>query len=178
MSRLRVIPRRRRSSQSRAVVTGAGSGIGRAFAWELARRDGQVVCADIKGARAEQTAEAICSELGAKAIAVVCDVASLDDVVVLADTAAEWLSGPVDFVVNNAGVGVGGHPVGEIPISDWQWTMDVNLWGGHPRLSRFRSPAPGCGTGQHHQRRFGGQLRCGAKYGPVQRHQGRRARPH
>jgi NAD(P)-dependent dehydrogenase (short-subunit alcohol dehydrogenase family) len=36
---------------------------------------------------------------------------------------------PVDLVVNNAGVGIGGRPIGVIPIEDWHWTVGVNLWG-------------------------------------------------
>jgi NAD(P)-dependent dehydrogenase (short-subunit alcohol dehydrogenase family) len=116
---------RRRSYSSRAVVTGAGSGIGRAFALELARRGGQVVCADIDLMRAQETA----AQIGPRALAVACDVANYDDVVALAKQAEEFLNGPVDLVINNAGVGSGGKDVGELPIEDWQWVLGVNLFG-------------------------------------------------
>ena len=62
-----------------AVVTGAGSGIGAAFAVELARRGGAVVCSDIDEAAAARTADTIV-EQGAKAVAVRCDVSRFDDV--------------------------------------------------------------------------------------------------
>ncbi|HEY2834372.1 MAG TPA: SDR family NAD(P)-dependent oxidoreductase [Sporichthyaceae bacterium] len=116
---------RRRSHSARAVVTGAGSGIGRAFALELARRGGQVVCADIDVIRAQETA----AQIGPRALAVACDVAVYDDVVALAKQAEEFLCGPVDLVINNAGVGSGGKDVGELPIEDWQWVLGVNLFG-------------------------------------------------
>jgi NAD(P)-dependent dehydrogenase (short-subunit alcohol dehydrogenase family) len=116
---------RERSYSSRAVVTGAGSGIGRAFALELARRGGEVVCADIDLTRAQQTA----AQIGPRALAVACDVSSLHDVETLAKTAAEFLSGPVDLLINNAGVGSGGRDVGELPMDDWQWVLGINLWG-------------------------------------------------
>ncbi len=105
------------------MVTGAASGIGRAFAVELARRGGRVVCADIDVAGAQVTAKEI------DGLAVACDVSTLEDVEALAETATAWLGEPVDLVVNNAGVGAGGLPIGETTIDDWQWTVDVNLWG-------------------------------------------------
>ena len=62
-----------------AVVTGAGSGIGAAFAVELGRRGGAVVCSDIDEAAAQRTADAI-TEQGGKAVAIRCDVSQFDDV--------------------------------------------------------------------------------------------------
>ncbi len=117
----------KRSRQAKAVVTGAGSGIGRAFALEIAARGGQVVCADIRAELAEETVRLIGRLGGAHALA--CDVSRLADMETLADEAERLLGAPVDLVVNNAGVGIGGKPVGEIGIEDWQWTMGVNLWG-------------------------------------------------
>lgn len=111
-----------------AIVTGAGSGIGRAFALELARRGGRVVCADIQLANAQQTVELIEAEGGA-ATALACDVSQLDQVEALAEAAEHWLDGPAEVVINNAGVGAGGRPVGDTPIEDWHWVLGVNLWG-------------------------------------------------
>jgi len=116
------------SKGSRAVVTGAGSGIGRAFALELARRGGRVVCSDLNPATAEATAETI-REQGGHALAVPCDVSVLAQVEDLADRAQEWFGEAPTLVINNAGVGAGGKPVGEISMEDWHWVMGVNMWG-------------------------------------------------
>ncbi len=75
---------------SRAVVTGAGSGIGRAFALELARRGGRVVCADLDQAAAGATVDAIREQGGQEALAVHCDVSRLEQVEALAERAAQW----------------------------------------------------------------------------------------
>ncbi len=64
---------------------------------------------------------------GGQATARRCDVASEADMEALAAAAFEAL-GSVDLVINNAGVGVGG-PVGEIPLKDWAWIIDINLRG-------------------------------------------------
>lgn len=118
----------KRSHKACAVVTGAGSGIGEAFAHELARRGGRVVCSDINPVTAESTAEAIRANGGA-AVAFACDVSKLDQVERLVEQAEDWLGCPVDLVVNNAGVGAGGLNIGEISMEDWHWTMGVNMWG-------------------------------------------------
>jgi NAD(P)-dependent dehydrogenase (short-subunit alcohol dehydrogenase family) len=116
------------SSNAGAVVTGAGSGIGRAFATELARRGGRVVCSDLDLASAQETVARIAAE-GGVATAVRADVSQLDQVEALAADAERWLQSPIDVVVNNAGVGAGGSRVGETPIEDWHWVLGVNLWG-------------------------------------------------
>ena len=105
----------------RAVVTGAGSGLGRAFCLELHKRGARIVCADIDGALAQKTA----AEVGGAAV--VCDVARIEDVEALA-AAADRALGGVDLVINNAGVAVAGA-VGEVPLDDWRWITGVNLWG-------------------------------------------------
>lgn len=128
-----------------AVVTGAGSGIGRAFALEVVRRGGRVVCADISLERAQETVGLIMDMVAGKlknpdlvfveqAWAVKCDVSNLKDVEALADEAERIFGGTeiesaIDLVVNNAGVGAGGKPIGETSMEDWKWTIGVNLWG-------------------------------------------------
>lgn len=119
---------RKRSHQASAVVTGAGSGIGEAFALELARRGSRVVCADINLATAEATAATIRSS-GGEAMAVACDVSQLQQVEQLAEQSRQWFGDAPDLVINNAGVGAGGLAIGEIPMDDWHWVMAVNLWG-------------------------------------------------
>ncbi len=116
------------SHHASAVVTGAGSGIGAAFAVELARRGGAVVCSDIDEAAAAATVDRI-TEQGGKAIAVRCDVAQFDDVRDLAAQAQSWFGAAPTLVINNAGVGAGGATIGEMPLDDWHWTLDINLWG-------------------------------------------------
>ena len=115
----------RRTSNADAVVTGAGSGIGRAFAVEVARRGGRVVCADIDEVSAKETAETI----GDRALARRCDVADAGAVTELADAAEAWFGKPVDLVVNNAGIGAGGTVIGEMPLDLWRRTLEVNLSG-------------------------------------------------
>ena len=68
------------SHHARAVVTGAGSGIGAAFAIELARRGSRVVCSDIDEVAAKRTVSAI-ADIGGEAVAITCDVTQLDEVV-------------------------------------------------------------------------------------------------
>jgi len=116
------------SRGARAVVTGAGSGIGRAFANEIHRRGGAVVCADIDFVRAEESAVAIRSE-GGRAHAVQCDVSRIEEVEALAVAAEEFFGAPPSLIVNNAGVGVGGARIEDISMDDWHWIMGVNLWG-------------------------------------------------
>src|SRR5881227_2051171 len=116
------------SHHARAVVTGAGSGIGAAFAVELARRGSRVVCSDIDETAAKRTVTAI-TDRGGQAVAIACDVTQLDDVVGLATQSQSWFGAAPTLVINNAGVGSGGAPIGELPIEDWQWVLGINLWG-------------------------------------------------
>jgi NAD(P)-dependent dehydrogenase (short-subunit alcohol dehydrogenase family) len=118
----------RRTRDTHAVVTGAGSGIGRAFAVELAARGGRVVVSDISSGRAKET-EVLIRNAGGKALAAECDVTLIESVTALADVAEDWFGQHPDLVINNAGVGAGGTPVGETPLEDWQWVLGVNLWG-------------------------------------------------
>lgn len=112
----------------RAVVTGAGSGIGRAFALEIGRRGGRVVCADIAQERAEETV-ALLRQAGAEGCAVVADVASIASMQALADAAVAYFGEAPTLIVNNAGVGAGGTRIGDTPLDDWNWVLGVNLWG-------------------------------------------------
>ncbi len=110
----------------RVFITGAGSGLGRALALELAGRRARVLVGDVCDNGAAETVELVVAA-GGTAEAIHCDVSVLADVESAALRAfALW--GGVDLVVNNAGVAVGGL-VGEVPIADWRWIVDTNLWG-------------------------------------------------
>jgi short-subunit dehydrogenase len=119
---------KKESRRARAVVTGAGGGLGRAIAIELGRRGSKVVCADIDLEAVERTATDI-NKLGGTAHAVYCDVADRSQLEILAKDAEEMLGGPVTVLVNNAGVGIGGMPIGAIGHDNWDWTLGINLWG-------------------------------------------------
>lgn len=118
----------RRSQRADAVVTGAGSGIGRSFAIELARRGGRVVCADIDPVRAKETA-ALVGRAGGAALDVACDVSDEGQVRDLADCSENWFGNTASLVINNAGIGAGGNVIGATAMRDWRSTLSVNLWG-------------------------------------------------
>jgi NAD(P)-dependent dehydrogenase (short-subunit alcohol dehydrogenase family) len=120
--------RKRRSHRAAAVVTGAGGGIGAAFAVELARRDGRVVCSDIDELAAQRTVDAIADQ-GGTAIAMSCDVSRFEDVSRLAADSRDWFDAAPTLVINNAGVGAGGSAVGDFSLDDWSWVLGINLWG-------------------------------------------------
>jgi 2-hydroxycyclohexanecarboxyl-CoA dehydrogenase len=109
-----------------ALVTGAGSGIGRATALALARRGARVLCADIDAASAEKTAAA-CEENGGAAHAYEVDVADRTAMDALARTVAAD-HGPLDILLNNAGVGMSGRFT-TMSAEDWTWIRSINLDG-------------------------------------------------
>ena len=104
-----------------AVVTGAGSGIGRALSQALAREGMRIVAADIDETGLAETIK------GLDAIAVRTDVTDLAEVQALADRAWESF-GAVHVLCNNAGVAVWGG-LETATHRDWQWVLGVNLWG-------------------------------------------------
>jgi NAD(P)-dependent dehydrogenase (short-subunit alcohol dehydrogenase family) len=109
-----------------AVVTGAGSGIGRELALACAREGMSVVLADIDENGMQETALAV-AQLGARAESFRCDVSKASDVDLLAGRAWERF-GAVHLVFNNAGVAVSG-PAWTATLEDWQWTLGINLMG-------------------------------------------------
>jgi NAD(P)-dependent dehydrogenase (short-subunit alcohol dehydrogenase family) len=111
-----------------AVVTGAGSGIGRSIAVALADGGANVVVADIQEATAQEVAEEVRGR-GVRALAVTCDVSRHASVVRLADLAyAEF--GAVDVLCNNAGVSWRPYRnVMDATLDDWQFILGINLWG-------------------------------------------------
>ena len=110
----------------KAVVTGGGSGLGRAFCELLASHGAKIVVADIDEEGAQETISLV-QEAGAEALFVKTDVSIWDDVVALEKAASQFL-GDVDLVVNNAGVGARGATE-KISLEDWEWVLGINLWG-------------------------------------------------
>jgi NAD(P)-dependent dehydrogenase (short-subunit alcohol dehydrogenase family) len=107
-----------------AVITGGGSGIGRATALAFAREGTIPVIADIDAERAADVAREA-RELGVEAAGVPCDVTSDDDFARLRAVTLERF-GRVDIVMNNAGVIAIGRPE-SLPMDAWRHTIDVNL---------------------------------------------------
>jgi NAD(P)-dependent dehydrogenase (short-subunit alcohol dehydrogenase family) len=109
-----------------AVITGAGSGLGRAFANTAAGLGMKLVLADIDTAALERASEELQAG-GAEVLAMVADVRKGEHVEELADAAMIRFHG-VHLVFNNAGVGLGGL-IWENTVADWEWVLGVNLWG-------------------------------------------------
>ncbi len=109
-----------------AVVTGAGSGIGRATAERFAAEGCKVVLADLRQDRLDEVTAGI-SAKGGECASHPTDVASWDAMKGLAAFANDTY-GPVDILFNNAGVGLGGGFL-EYTDDDWEWIVGINLWG-------------------------------------------------
>jgi NAD(P)-dependent dehydrogenase (short-subunit alcohol dehydrogenase family) len=109
-----------------AVVTGAGSGIGRALANRFAAAGMHVVLADVEPSALEAAAGEIAAT-GRQALAVRTDVSKAGDVEALAQATIERF-GAVHVVCNNAGVAVSGL-TWTFTVADWEWVLGVNLWG-------------------------------------------------
>jgi NAD(P)-dependent dehydrogenase (short-subunit alcohol dehydrogenase family) len=109
-----------------ALVTGAGSGIGRASALAFARRGANLAICDVdEGGLAETEAEA--RKLGVEVLSRRVDVASAEQMQAFADAVHARVAA-IDVLMNNAGVGLGGGLL-ETSLEDWHWIVDINLFG-------------------------------------------------
>jgi NAD(P)-dependent dehydrogenase (short-subunit alcohol dehydrogenase family) len=109
-----------------AVVTGAGSGIGRALATHAAAQGMVVVAADVETAALDGTVEGIVRQ-GGHAVGIPTDVSVAEEVEHLADTAWSRFGG-VQLLCNNVGVFSGGL-LWERSLADWDWVLGVNFYG-------------------------------------------------
>ncbi|TRY31276.1 SDR family oxidoreductase [Aliiglaciecola sp. M165] len=108
------------------LITGAGSGLGKAIAQQYVGMDVSLCIADVNADAAQQSAQALVS-LGQDAWSIACDITSEKDIeALIAEVTNRW--GSIDVLVNNAGVATGGALEFE-DIDQWQWVMNINLLG-------------------------------------------------
>lgn len=105
------------------VITGAGSGIGRALAQQLDKKGALLSLSDIDSKGLKETADT----LGRKHFTQKLDVSDRDAVYANAE-ATEKRFGPAQLVINNAGVAVA-QTIQDISYDDFEWIMNINFWG-------------------------------------------------
>lgn len=110
-----------------ALVTGAGSGIGEACAKDPAKNGAAVLVTDLNEEAAKRVAQEI-SDAGGKATAMKQDAASPEDNEAAVKLAVDTY-GALHLAVNNAGIGAGPDPAGELALKDWNKVIDINLNG-------------------------------------------------
>ncbi|MFI1930549.1 SDR family NAD(P)-dependent oxidoreductase [Streptomyces sp. NPDC020330] len=109
------------------LVTGAGSGIGRAVALAFAAEGASVVAAGRTAASLDETVALIGKE-GGSAVAVTADVSRAEDVRTMVHRTVEHF-GSLDVAVNNAGVFRGGAALADLSEKDWRTLLDINVTG-------------------------------------------------
>jgi NAD(P)-dependent dehydrogenase (short-subunit alcohol dehydrogenase family) len=107
-----------------AVITGAGSGIGRALAQRLSRQGSPVAICDADAASLDQTASTIDGPVLVREL----DVRDRHGQMAFAASVREWAPAPLGAVVNNAGVTVS-QPAASAAPEDDEWVFDINFWG-------------------------------------------------
>ena len=117
----------RRFDKKSVIVTGAGSGIGRATALAFAAEGAHVVVADVNEAGGEETVR-IARERGGDAVFVRTDVSRASDCAAMVERALE-LCGKLDIAFNNAGINLRPAPLADISVEDWAHILAVNMTG-------------------------------------------------
>jgi len=108
------------------LITGAGSGLGKALAVAAGQAGAKVICAGRRKDRIQQTAEAV-TQAGGVGAAVEMDVTdpkSVEKALKQADK-----TGPIEILINNAGIITGMKPVQDLPIEEWDRIMATNVRG-------------------------------------------------
>jgi NAD(P)-dependent dehydrogenase (short-subunit alcohol dehydrogenase family) len=108
-----------------AVITGAADGIGFAIARAMAGEGARVVLGDVQDERGEAAAQSIRDNSGTATFRH-CDVSRFEDVSALVE-AAVGEHGGIDILVNNAAVAIGGMPIHEMTLEQWDRLIAVNL---------------------------------------------------
>jgi len=111
-----------------AVITGGSSGVGRSLAFALGRLGAKIVVGDVDKAAMAQLQSDLAEE-NIDALVEFCDVTSIDSLNALADMAVATFGG-IQLVFANAGISAGeSGAMWEYSQKDWQWCLNVNLWG-------------------------------------------------
>jgi NAD(P)-dependent dehydrogenase (short-subunit alcohol dehydrogenase family) len=112
--------------QTRIMITGAGSGLGREMALRWAREGCQLALSDVNEAGLAETLKMV-REVGGDGFTQRCDVRDYSQLTAFAQACEERLGG-IDMIVNNAGVASGGF-FSELSLEDWEWQISINLMG-------------------------------------------------
>ena len=108
------------------MITGAANGIGQACAYRFAEEGANIACLDIAD-DANQATAAKCREFGVEALAFLCDVTDPQNTKdIVQSVMNEW--GRIDVLVASAGIYTG-TPLADVPLPQWQRTIDINLTG-------------------------------------------------
>lgn len=110
-----------------AVVTGAGSGIGRELALQLSRQGTHLAVNDANDDTLQETCRLV-EEAGGTVVGRAFDVSDNNAMLAFAEQVQQEY-GRVDIVINNAGVSLGVMGADEIPREDFEWVVNINLWG-------------------------------------------------
>jgi NAD(P)-dependent dehydrogenase (short-subunit alcohol dehydrogenase family) len=110
------------------VITGGASGVGRSLALAFGRLGAKIVVGDVDAAAMEQVQSDLAAE-NIESLVQFCDVTSVDSLNALADKAEDTFGG-IHLVFANAGIGAGeSGAMWDYSDKDWQWCMNVNMWG-------------------------------------------------
>lgn len=110
--------------KKRIMITGAGSGLGRAIALEFARMGWRICVSDIDRGRSDETLDLV-TKNGGQGMGYLCDVTKPEQIENMAAHLRQTWGG-VDVIVNNAGVAAAGY-MEKIPLETWDWIMELNL---------------------------------------------------
>lgn len=110
--------------QKVVVITGAGSGIGRALAQQFAREGARLVLVDWQ----EEDLQATHESVGGQALSIRLDVSQREAVYAMAKRVKDEL-GQVDLLINNAGIALARQVLEQTPLEEYEKVINVNLWG-------------------------------------------------